>query len=89
MASYLMNMHLNILRFRLGIDWWLERLAYCGSLFLGEETTVSYGDNAGTNHVCPLQELQNIYWWFERPQICEDSDISKTTREVNRLLKLH
>ena len=36
------------------LDWWLGRLLCYGSLFLGEETTVSYGDKAsGTNHVLP------------------------------------
>ncbi|MCH2163912.1 MAG: histidinol dehydrogenase [Marinovum sp.] len=36
------------------LDWWLERLRCYGSLFLGEETTVSYGDKAaGPNHVLP------------------------------------
>ncbi|WP_291733813.1 histidinol dehydrogenase [Leisingera sp. F5] len=36
------------------LDWWLQRLTCYGSLFLGEETTVSYGDKAaGTNHVLP------------------------------------
>ena len=36
------------------LDWWLSRLKCYGSLFLGEETTVSYGDKAsGTNHVLP------------------------------------
>ena len=36
------------------LDWWLNRLSCYGSLFLGEETTVSYGDKAsGTNHVLP------------------------------------
>ncbi len=36
------------------LDWWLERLQCYGSLFLGEETTVSFGDKAtGTNHVLP------------------------------------
>ncbi|MBE1291747.1 MAG: histidinol dehydrogenase [Rhodobacteraceae bacterium] len=36
------------------LDWWLDRLHCYGSLFLGEETTVSYGDKAaGTNHVLP------------------------------------
>jgi sulfopropanediol 3-dehydrogenase len=36
------------------LDWWLARLTCYGSLFLGEETTVSYGDKAaGTNHVLP------------------------------------
>ena len=37
-----------------GLDWWRGRLSCYGSLFLGEETTVSYGDKAsGTNHVLP------------------------------------
>lgn len=36
------------------LDWWLERLQCYGSLFLGEETTVAYGDKAaGPNHVLP------------------------------------
>lgn len=36
------------------LDWWLKNLTCYGSLFLGEETTVSYGDKAsGTNHVLP------------------------------------
>jgi sulfopropanediol 3-dehydrogenase len=36
------------------LDWWLERLGCYGSLFLGEETTVAFGDKAsGTNHVLP------------------------------------
>ncbi len=36
------------------LDWWRDRLSCYGSLFLGEETTVSYGDKAsGTNHVLP------------------------------------
>ena len=35
-------------------DWWLDRLQCYGSLFLGEETTVAFGDKAsGTNHVLP------------------------------------
>jgi sulfopropanediol 3-dehydrogenase len=37
-----------------GLDWWLGRLSCYGSLFLGEETTVAFGDKAsGTNHVLP------------------------------------
>jgi sulfopropanediol 3-dehydrogenase len=36
------------------LDWWLSRLSCYGSLFLGEETTVAFGDKAsGTNHVLP------------------------------------
>ena len=36
------------------LDWWLSRLSCYGSLFLGDETTVAFGDKAsGTNHVLP------------------------------------
>jgi sulfopropanediol 3-dehydrogenase len=36
------------------LDWWLAHLQCYGSLFLGEETTVAFGDKAsGTNHVLP------------------------------------
>jgi len=36
------------------LDWWLNRLQCYGSLFLGEETTVAFGDKAaGPNHVLP------------------------------------
>ncbi len=42
------------------LDWWLKRLTCYGSLFLGEETTVSYGDKAaGTNHVLPTSGAAN------------------------------
>jgi sulfopropanediol 3-dehydrogenase len=36
------------------LSWWLDNLKCYGSLFLGEETTVAYGDKAsGPNHVLP------------------------------------
>jgi len=36
------------------LDWFLQNLQCYGSLFLGEETTVAFGDKAsGTNHVLP------------------------------------
>lgn len=38
------------------LDWWLARLTNYGSLFLGEETTVAYGDKcAGPNHILPTR----------------------------------
>lgn len=38
------------------LDWWLEHLTCYGSLFLGEETTVAFGDKAsGPNHVLPTK----------------------------------
>ena len=36
------------------LSWWLDRLKVYGSLFLGETTTVAFGDKAaGPNHVLP------------------------------------
>jgi sulfopropanediol 3-dehydrogenase len=36
------------------LDWWLARLTCYGSLFLGEETTVAFGDKtSGPNHILP------------------------------------
>mgnify|MGYP000465063395 FL=1 len=38
------------------LDWWLSNLTCYGSLFLGEETTVAYGDKcSGPNHVLPTK----------------------------------
>jgi sulfopropanediol 3-dehydrogenase len=38
------------------LDWWLKSLTNYGSLFLGEETTVAYGDKAsGPNHILPTK----------------------------------
>jgi sulfopropanediol 3-dehydrogenase len=38
------------------LDWWLANLTCYGSLFLGEETTVAFGDKAsGPNHVLPTK----------------------------------
>ncbi len=39
------------------LDWWLGRLTAYGSLFLGEETTVAYGDKtSGPNHILPTKK---------------------------------
>ncbi len=38
------------------LDWWLANLTNYGSLFLGEETTVAFGDKAsGPNHILPTK----------------------------------
>jgi sulfopropanediol 3-dehydrogenase len=38
------------------LDYWLRELTNYGSLFLGEETTVAYGDKcSGTNHILPTK----------------------------------
>ncbi len=38
------------------LDWWTARLKNYGSLFVGEETTVTFGDKcSGTNHILPTK----------------------------------
>jgi len=38
------------------LDWWLDNLRNYGSLFLGEETTVAFGDKcSGPNHILPTR----------------------------------
>jgi sulfopropanediol 3-dehydrogenase len=38
------------------LDWWLANLTTYGSLFLGEETTVAFGDKvSGPNHILPTR----------------------------------
>jgi sulfopropanediol 3-dehydrogenase len=38
------------------LDWWLARLTNYGSLFLGEETNVAFGDKvSGPNHILPTR----------------------------------
>ena len=81
----LMNMHLNILRFRLDLDWWLERLTCYGSLFLGEETTVSYGDKAaGTNHVLPTSRAANYTGGLSVHKYMKIVTYQRATREGSK-----
>ena len=38
------------------LDWWTSRLRNYGSLFVGEEATVTFGDKcSGTNHILPTR----------------------------------
>jgi sulfopropanediol 3-dehydrogenase len=48
------NEHLEVHVDPAKLDWYLEHLRDYGSLFLGDQATVAYGDKAvGTNHVLP------------------------------------
>ena len=41
--------------------WFHDRLKNYGSLFIGEETTVAYGDKcSGTNHILPTKGGEDI-----------------------------
>ena len=67
------------------LDWWLERLSCYGSLFLGEETTVSYGDKAsGTNHVLPTSRAAGYTGGLSVHKYMKIVTWQRTTREASK-----
>ena len=67
------------------LDWWLERLKCYGSLFLGEETTVSYGDKAaGTNHVLPTSRAANYTGGLSVHKYMKIVTYQRATREGSK-----
>ena len=79
------------------LDWWLARLTCYGSLFLGEETTVAYGDKAsGPNHVLPTRGaarysgglsvhkfIKTVTW--QRMTRAANHEIGQATARISRL----
>ena len=66
-------------------DWWLDRLTCYGSLFLGEETTVSYGDKAsGTNHVLPTSGAAGYTGGLSVHKYMKIVTWQRTTREASK-----
>lgn len=78
-------------------DWWLGRLQSYGSLFLGEETTVAFGDkSAGPNHVLPTSGaarytgglsvhkfMKTVTW--QRATRAASRPIAEATARISRL----
>ncbi len=66
-------------------DWWLDRLTCYGSLFLGEETTVSYGDKAsGTNHVLPTSGAAGYTGGLSVHKYMKIVTWQRTTRDASK-----
>ncbi|RAH96818.1 histidinol dehydrogenase [Acuticoccus sediminis] len=79
------------------LDWWLARLTSYGSLFLGEETTVAFGDKAaGPNHVLPtsgaarytgglsVHKFLKVVTW-QRASASGAHPIAEATARISRL----
>ncbi|WP_114287207.1 histidinol dehydrogenase [Candidatus Halocynthiibacter alkanivorans] len=67
------------------LPWWLDRLACYGSLFLGEETTVAFGDKAsGTNHVLPTSGAANYTGGLSVHKYMKIVTWQKATREGSK-----
>jgi len=79
------------------LEWWLHRLRNYGSLFLGEETTVAFGDKAsGPNHILPTKGaarytgglsvgkfLKTLTW--QRMTTRATSEIAEVTARLSRI----
>lgn len=67
------------------LDWWLGRLTCYGSLFLGEETTVAYGDKAsGPNHVLPTKGAARYSGGLSVHKFMKTLTWQRMTREAAR-----
>lgn len=67
------------------LDWWLARLTCYGSLFLGEETTVAYGDKtSGPNHILPTKGAARYSGGLSVHKFMKTLTWQRMTREANR-----
>jgi len=67
------------------LEWWLGRLTCYGSLFLGEETTVAYGDKAsGPNHVLPTKGAARYSGGLSVHKFMKTLTWQRMTREAAR-----
>jgi sulfopropanediol 3-dehydrogenase len=67
------------------LDWWLANLTCYGSLFLGEETTVAYGDKAsGPNHVLPTKGAARYSGGLSVHKFMKTLTWQKMTRQAAR-----
>jgi sulfopropanediol 3-dehydrogenase len=71
------------------LDWWLRRLRSYGSLFLGEETTVAFGDKcSGPNHVLPTSGAGRYTGGLSVHKFMKTVTWQRATRAASRDLAL-
>ncbi len=67
------------------LDWWLDNLSNYGSLFLGEQTTVAYGDKcSGTNHILPTKGAARYTGGLSVSKFIKVLTYQRMTAEANR-----
>ena len=65
--------------------WWLRRLRNYGSLFLGEETTVAFGDKtSGPNHILPTKSAARYTGGLSVGKFLKTVTWQRMTREASR-----
>lgn len=67
------------------LDWWVNRLRNYGSLFVGEETTVAFGDKcSGTNHILPTKGAGRYTGGLSAGKFIKTVTTQRMSREANR-----
>lgn len=67
------------------LDWYVDRLQNYGSLFVGEETTVAFGDKcSGTNHILPTKGAGHYTGGLSVHKFIKVVTTQRMTREANR-----
>jgi len=67
------------------LPWWVDRLKNYGSLFVGEETTVAFGDKcSGTNHILPTKGAARYTGGLSAGKFIKTVTTQRMTREANR-----
>jgi len=67
------------------LDWWSEKLQNYGSLFLGEETTVAYGDKcSGPNHILPTKGAAKYTGGLYVGKFIKTVTFQRMTKESNK-----
>ena len=66
-------------------QWYTDNLKCYGSLFVGEETTVTYGDKcSGTNHILPTKGAAHYTGGLSVHKFMKVVTTQRMTREANR-----
>jgi sulfopropanediol 3-dehydrogenase len=69
------------------LDWWHHNLRNYGSLFLGEETNVSFGDKvSGPNHVLPTKQAARYTGGLYVGKFLKTVTWQRMTREANKAI---
>merc|ERR1719240_214743 len=69
------------------LSWWHQNLRNYGSLFLGEETCVTYGDKcSGPNHVLPTKGAARYTGGLNVHKFLKIYTFQHMTKEANREL---
>ena len=67
------------------LDWWLQNLRNYGSLFLGEETNVAFGDKtSGPNHILPTKGAAKYTGGLSVGKFIKVVTYQRSSREANR-----